>query len=131
MEARETESVGRKPWYHSAVELASGALGSSPRLFAFLLRFLSLTPITLLVSSGNDQVVVLFMSQANLALHCISFFALACRNDKRNRLIAISAVNFMMGILIGSFLAWDVVDMLSGFPLQSTAGFLSLSIMLT
>jgi uncharacterized membrane protein YfcA len=132
MEVKETESVERKPWHHSAFELASGALGG---LLAFLLRFLSLTPSTLLVSSKNDQAVVLIMSQADLALHalvCISFFALACsRNDKRKRLIATSAVNFMIGILIGSFLAWNVVDMLSGFPLQSTARFLSLFIVLT
>lgn len=132
MEAKDTESVERKPWHHSA-ELASGALGG---LLAFLLRFLSLTPSPLLYSANNQAVLVLIMSQADLALHalvCISFLALtlACRNDRRKRFITTSAVNFMMGILIGSFLAWNVVDMLLGFPLQSAARFLSLLIMLT
>jgi hypothetical protein len=131
-EAKETESVEEKPWQHHSVELASGALGG---FLAFLLRFLSLTPSTLL-SLANDQAAVLIMSQANLALHglvCISFFtlALACRNEKRKRCIATSSINFMIGILIGSFLAWNVVDMLLGFPLPSTTRFLSLFIMLT
>jgi hypothetical protein len=135
MEAKETESAEKKSWQHHSVELASGALGG---LLAFLLRFLSLTPPSTLLSSANDHhaVLVLIMSQADLALHalvCISFFALAlaCRYDKRKQFIATSAVNFMIGILIGSFLAWNVVDMILGFPLQLTTRFLSLFIMLT
>jgi hypothetical protein len=112
-------------------ELVWGLVGG---FIGFLVRIVSLKASTL-VSSSGDVASYLILSQADLALHAliwISFFALvlACRSSHRRKVLTSSVVSLMIGVLVGSFLAWNFVDVTLGFPLSWTSRLLSFNLML-
>jgi hypothetical protein len=113
-------------------ELVWGLVGG---FIGFLVRIVSLKASTL-VSSSGDAASYLILSQADLALHAliwISFFALvlACtKSSYRRQVLTSSVVSLMLGVLVGSFLAWNFVDLTLGFPLSWQSRLLSFNLML-
>jgi hypothetical protein len=112
-------------------ELVWGLVGG---FIGFIVRIVSLKASTL-VSSSGDAASYLILSEADLGLHAliwISFFAmiLTCKSSHRRQVLTSSVVSLMIGVLVGSFFAWNFIDVTLGFPLSWTSKLLSFNLML-
>lgn len=112
-------------------EFMWGLVGS---IIGFLVRVISLKASSL-VSSSKDAASYLILSQADLGLHVLfwlTFFAmiLARKSSYRRHFLISSIISLMMGVLVGSFLAWNFIDLKLGFPLSWTSRLLSYNLML-
>jgi FtsH-binding integral membrane protein len=88
----------------------------------FIIRIVTLKASSL-SSSSEDAVSFLILSHADIGLHAliwISFFALAFtrKSSQRRQILTSSVINLLIGVIVGSFLAWNFVDMTLGFPLS-------------
>jgi hypothetical protein len=103
-------------------------------ILGFVVRIVSLKARSL-VATSDYSIFYSILSQADLAIHALIwmiFFSImfVCRTEKRRRLLTSSVVSLMIGVIAGSFLAWNFVDMTLGFPLSLTSRLLSFNLMM-
>jgi hypothetical protein len=100
-------------------------------ILGFLVRIITLNARSI-VATSDASIFYSVLSQADLALLWMIFFfiLLVCRTEKRRRILTSSVVNLMIGVIMGSFLAWNFVDMTLGFPISLTSRLLSFNLML-
>ena len=97
----------------------------------FFVRVLSLKACVFVPRS----ILLSILSQADILLHAviwISFFVMvtACKSRHRRHVLTLSLISLMVGVLFGSFLAWNFIDMTLGFPLCWMSRSVSFSLML-
>jgi hypothetical protein len=123
------ETLGRLPG-PIIFDVTCGLLGG---LIGFVVRIISLKASSL-VSSSDHVTSFFILSQADLALHAIiwiSFFALVLVNksEYRRKVLTSSVISLLIGVLVGSFIAWNCIDLTLGFPLSWKSRILSSNMM--
>jgi hypothetical protein len=111
-------------------DVTCGLLGA---LIGFVVRIISLKASSL-VSSSDHVTSFFILSQADLALHVIiwiSFLALVLvdKSEDRRKVLTSSVISLLIGVLVGSFIAWNCIDLTLGFPLSWKSRILSTNMM--